>query len=242
MSTDLRWRSCWLYSTFFQSYWTFPIQVNSSERRVEYNLSSPATRIWKICITYVIGYFNIILQIFAVIAHISVGDPVKAFLSSIDASFSVFNVLFGYLVLKHGDLGTTSFNFLIILEEHMQSIQSKKKEMLKGPDFIGRVLIFMTVIFGFVPYLVTLTVTIHDIPFLTANEIGILRTVGLVVRKCVFFVTVFEFCRTMCGLLLAMIMSVKIIQKITVDLIKSVQRQYFRFGQYVNVFNGLTIP
>jgi hypothetical protein len=60
-------------------------------------------------------------------------------------------------------------------------------------------------------------------------------------RKMFAFIVLTEFCRTICLLLLAIIMCVKIIQKISVDLNSIVQRQYFRFCRYLNVYNGMII-
>jgi hypothetical protein len=231
------WRSCWLYS---KSYWSFPIQLHSAEKRALHNNGGLGIRIWKIGITFMIGYFNIILQTFAVFAHISVGNPAKAFLSGFIVSFSVFNIIFGHLILKYAELVTTAINCLFVLEEQVKSIQNKNKAVLVA-DFVGLVLLAMTAVFGCIPYLATLSGPVHDIPFLTVEGNDFIRSVGVVVRKCVFFITVFEFCRTMCGLLLVIILCVKIIQGISVNLMSSVQKQYFRFGQYMNVYNGLII-
>jgi hypothetical protein len=234
------WRSVYLYSKFFQSYWRFPLTISASERRVKYTTTNRDATIWKIGITYLFGFFNILIHLFAVFAYISVGDPATAFLCVLDVTITAMNIIFGYLVLGHGGLASSTMNHLFILEELMKTLQGKK-ERRSSRDRIGAASVAMTVILGCLPYLATLSVPLIDIPFLSAQKNVIFKTIEFLSRKMCIFILLNEFCRTICGMLLAIIICVKIVQQISVDLKSIVQKMYFRFGQYLNVYNGMII-
>jgi hypothetical protein len=234
------WRACWLYSKFFETYWNMPITFNYSKRRINYEEKSTGARIWKIVITYMIGVSNILIHGFSVFAYIWVGDNVTAFLCGWDVILSIMNIVFCYLILKHGETVSLTLNFIITLEEHMACLQGKKKQNA-APDRIGRALIGTTVVLGFLPYFATLAVPLLPIPFISPGRNGLANTMEILFRRMLFFTMGHEFCRTMCALLVAIIVVVQIIKQISIDLKANVRKQYFRFSSYLNVYNGMII-
>jgi hypothetical protein len=240
MSTELMWRSAWLYSKLFQTYWNLPLIFNYSEKRTSFHTRSRGARIWKIGINYVLGYLNLFLYSFATFAFMSVGDSSAAFLCIVQVTIIAMNIVFGYLVLGHGDHVSYSLNQLINLEVTMKSLQCKKVKR-SAPDRIGTVLLFMTVTLGLLPYLACLTVPVYGIPYLLVDVKGLTKTLEFLMRRAFIFIVLIEICRTTCGMLLAIIIAVKIIQQVSIDLRVMVQKQYYRFSQYINVYNGLII-
>jgi hypothetical protein len=175
MSTNLMWRSVYLHSKFFQSYWRFPIAISASEKRVKPCTTNRDATLSKVGITYLFGFFNILVHLFAVFAYIYVGDPASVFLCVLDVTFNALNIIFGYFAWEHGGIASSSVNHLLILEGLFKSLQGKK-ERRSAHDRLGAVLLAMTVILGSLPYLATLTVPLPDIPFVSVHQNGIFKT------------------------------------------------------------------
>jgi hypothetical protein len=142
-----------------------------------------------------------------------VEDFGTAFLCGLEVINSFMNILFCYIILKHGEMVNISINFLITLEEHMKSLQGKKKQK-SAPDLIGRALIATTVGFGILPCFATLAVPLIPIPFLSPKGNGLVSTMEVIFRRMLFFISGHEFCRTVCALLLGIKVLVQIIKKI----------------------------
>jgi hypothetical protein len=240
MSTELMWRSAWLYSKFFQTYWHLPVTFNYSEKRTNFDTRSRGARIWNIGINYMTGYFNLFLYSFATFAFMSVGDSSAAFLCILQQTIIAMNIVFGYLVLGHGEHISYSVNQLINLEV---TIKSLRRKMVKrsAPDWIGTASLLMTVTLGCLPYLACLTVPIYNIPYFLVDVTGLTKTLEFLVRRVFIFIVLIEICRSTCGMLLAIIIAVKIIQQVSIDLSIMVKKQYYRFSQYIHVYNGLII-
>jgi hypothetical protein len=240
MSTELMWRACWLYTKFFEAYWNVPLTFVYADRRTTFDTGSRGAKIWKIWITYVFGCFILFLSSFATFAFASVGDYSAAFLCFLQAATSTMNIVFAYLVLVHGDRASSSINHLLTLELTMRSLQRKKLKT-SALDRIGIALNIIVLILGCLPYLSFLTVPVYSIPYIFVDVKGVAKTIEFLVRRIFIFIVLIEICRTICGMLLAMIITVKIVQQISVDLRDMVQKQYYRFSQYINVYNGLII-
>jgi hypothetical protein len=181
-----------------------------------------------------------LLRSFYLFAYISVENLGTAFPCGLDVIISVMNIIFCYIILKHGEMVNISINFLITLEEHMKSLQSKKKPK-SAPDLIGRALIATTVVFGILQDFATPAVPLIPIPFLSPKGNILPTTMEFILRRMLFLISGHEFCRTMCALLLRIILLVQIIKKISMDLKANLRKQYFRFSNYLNVYNGMII-
>jgi hypothetical protein len=190
------WRAGWLYSKFFETYWNFPLTLICSERRTNYDDNSRGARIWKIGITYIIGYLHLLLRSFSLFAHISVEDLGTAFLCGFDVIISIMNILFCYIILRHGEMVNISINFLITLGGYMKYLQGKKKQK-SAPNLIGTALIATTVEFGILPYFATLAVPLIPIPLLSPIGNDLATTMEVIFRRILFFISGHEFCRTM---------------------------------------------